>query len=167
MIGERIRATLPERPLDGRLVAGVCAGIGRRLELDVTLVRIAAVILILASGLGLVLYGALWIAMPEPRDGASREGRGAFARTASGVRFDVSHAARAIARDWNRLERSRWPRPLGRRWIALVAIGAGVLLLLASFGAFDWLNGTRAIGLVAIAVGVGVLVAMRGGGAAG
>ena len=166
MIGERIRAAFPERPLAGRLVAGVCAGIGRRFELDVTLVRIAAVVLILASGLGLVLYGALWIAMPGPRDAAPRGGRGAFARTAGGVRFDVGHAARAVARDWNRLERRPWPRPLGRRWIALVAIGAGALMLLASFGAFDWLNGTRAIGLVAIAVGVGVLVAMRGGGAA-
>ena len=54
------------RPRDEKKVAGVCAGIARYLGIDVTLVRV--VILLLAfwpPGVGLVIYVACWIAMPQ------------------------------------------------------------------------------------------------------
>jgi phage shock protein PspC (stress-responsive transcriptional regulator) len=52
------------RPSDGRLLAGVCAGIAERWSLDVTLVRISAVVLTLLSGVGLVAYVAAWLLTP-------------------------------------------------------------------------------------------------------
>ena len=54
-------APLFVRPRDGRLLAGVCAGIAGRWGLDVTLVRISAVVLTLLSGVGLVVYVAAWL----------------------------------------------------------------------------------------------------------
>jgi phage shock protein PspC (stress-responsive transcriptional regulator) len=47
-------------------VAGVCAGLAKYLDIDVTLVRIAAIAgIILSGGLGLLVYLAAWIIMPK------------------------------------------------------------------------------------------------------
>lgn len=48
---------------DGR-VAGVCAMLADRWRVDPLLVRVAALLLALSSGIGLVLYAAAWLAIP-------------------------------------------------------------------------------------------------------
>jgi signal transduction histidine kinase len=48
---------------EDRVVAGVCAGIARELGVDPTLVRLVFALLALAGGAGVVLYGAVWLAM--------------------------------------------------------------------------------------------------------
>ena len=49
-----------ERRADGRVIAGVCAGIAQALAVDVTLVRLVFALLALAGGAGILLYLALW-----------------------------------------------------------------------------------------------------------
>lgn len=46
-------------------VWGVCAGIAEYLDVDVTLVRLAFVLLTLAGGPGLLLYIAMAIVLPD------------------------------------------------------------------------------------------------------
>jgi phage shock protein PspC (stress-responsive transcriptional regulator) len=46
-------------------VAGVCGGIGRYFGFDPVLVRVAAVILSVFSGFGLVLYAVGWLVIPQ------------------------------------------------------------------------------------------------------
>ena len=53
------------RPRDGIKIAGVCAGIARYLDLDVTLVRIAWILLVIFPPPGLLLYVICWIVMPK------------------------------------------------------------------------------------------------------
>jgi phage shock protein PspC (stress-responsive transcriptional regulator) len=53
------------------LVAGVCGGIAERLEVDVTIVRVAFVVAACLWGIGVVVYLALWALVP-PADGAGR-----------------------------------------------------------------------------------------------
>jgi phage shock protein PspC (stress-responsive transcriptional regulator) len=55
------RIRWPRRPLEGRLLAGVCAGIAEQYLVDVTLVRLAFLLLALAWGLGLLLYSLIWL----------------------------------------------------------------------------------------------------------
>ncbi len=53
------------RPREDRMIAGVCAGFARYLGVDVTLVRIIAVILALCPPFpGLIAYLIAWILMP-------------------------------------------------------------------------------------------------------
>lgn len=52
-----------------RMIAGVCGGLAEYLNLDPVLVRLAFVVLGLASGVGLVLYVLLWIVMPTSSRG--------------------------------------------------------------------------------------------------
>jgi phage shock protein PspC (stress-responsive transcriptional regulator) len=53
------------RPLAGRKIAGVCAGIARHNHWDVTMVRVAFLAALLLHGVGLVAYVIAWIAMPS------------------------------------------------------------------------------------------------------
>lgn len=53
------------RPREGRMIAGVCAGIAKRWNVDITLVRIGAVALTLLSGVGLAIYLAAWLLTPS------------------------------------------------------------------------------------------------------
>jgi phage shock protein C len=51
---------------DDRMVAGVCSGIATYLGVDVTLVRLLAVLgLVFSLGTVLVAYVVAWILMPE------------------------------------------------------------------------------------------------------
>ncbi len=65
--GEGRRGSL-RRPLTGRYVGGVAAGIARWFGLDPLLVRVAFVVLSLFGGSGFLLYALAWAIVPE--DGA-------------------------------------------------------------------------------------------------
>jgi phage shock protein C len=56
---------------DGRLVAGVCAGLAAYFGIDPTLVRVGFVVLTAFGGLGALLYLGAWVVIPEETDGTS------------------------------------------------------------------------------------------------
>jgi phage shock protein C len=55
----------------GRLVAGVCTGLGDYFGIDPTLVRLAFVLLTFIGGFGALLYLCAWIVIPDETDGTS------------------------------------------------------------------------------------------------
>jgi phage shock protein PspC (stress-responsive transcriptional regulator) len=53
------------RPREGKKIGGVCAGVARYLDLDVTLVRLCWIIITIFPPLpGIILYIICWIIMP-------------------------------------------------------------------------------------------------------
>lgn len=153
---------LPRRATEGRLFGGVCAGLAHRYSADVTLMRLGFLLLALAWGVGLVVYAALWLVLPddETRDVGSL--RDSVKRNARHWRVEASRSHRYLQAAWARSGGdSNWPRPLTRRWVAVGLVAGGGAVLLASFGAFAWLTPVRAIGLAAMALGVGTLLSLR------
>ena len=74
-----------------KLVAGVCSGLASALRVEVGVVRLAFVLLALCGGIGVVIYGVLWISaqesdepVPPPRRGAAIDSAGILS-TAAGV----------------------------------------------------------------------------------
>ena len=70
------------RPRHPRAIAGVCAGFAQHFGWDLTVVRVLFVVFtILTSGLGVLVYAALWILMPdapyELSPGQNRQGTAA------------------------------------------------------------------------------------------
>jgi phage shock protein PspC (stress-responsive transcriptional regulator) len=64
----RLPRSLPRlrRTPDAAAIAGVCAGIGKSLRVDATLVRLTFALLAFAGGAGVAAYGGAWLAMaPE------------------------------------------------------------------------------------------------------
>lgn len=58
---DRLRRTVgPDR-----YVAGVSGGVARHLDIDPAIVRVLFVVLVFFGGTGLLLYGALWLLLPE------------------------------------------------------------------------------------------------------
>ncbi len=53
------------RAREGRKIAGVCQGLSNRFGIPVAAVRLVFLLSILLGGWGLIVYIALWIAMPE------------------------------------------------------------------------------------------------------
>lgn len=53
------------RSAEGRMITGVCAGLGRHTGIDPVLFRVAFAVLVLGSGLGIMLYIAAFLLMRE------------------------------------------------------------------------------------------------------
>jgi phage shock protein PspC (stress-responsive transcriptional regulator) len=65
-----------------RRIAGVCGGLGEFLDVDPVLFRVLFIVLAFLGGIGILLYVAFWIAMPDavPLDAdAQRPGSGGAA----------------------------------------------------------------------------------------
>ena len=68
-----IDQTTPQlrRPAEGRMLAGVAAGIARYLDVDVTAVRIILAVLAVVGGAGVPIYLAAWLLIPDEASGQS------------------------------------------------------------------------------------------------
>jgi len=59
------------RRREGRIVAGVCAGLAAYLGVDPNLIRLAFAVLTVFGGGGVLLYLVAWAVIPEEGEGAS------------------------------------------------------------------------------------------------
>ena len=59
------------RRREGRIVAGVCAGLADYFDLDVNLVRLAFAVVIIFGGIGVLVYVIAWAVVPEEGEKAS------------------------------------------------------------------------------------------------
>jgi len=60
------------RSLNGRMLAGVCAGVSDYFGVDVTLVRVIfAVVCVFTVGAGVLAYLAAWVIIPEEGQSSS------------------------------------------------------------------------------------------------
>ena len=145
-----------DRRADGRLVAGVCAGLAQHLGLEVVIVRLAFVLTLVADGIGLAAYLAFWVLVPqryEPhrgREGIQVLSYGALTVGASLLTASADAAQAALwpvvvvglggAILWQQAsgdQRQRWMRttanPLRRMWRRSLL---GALLVIVGIGTF-------------------------------
>ncbi|BAU85645.1 PspC domain-containing protein [Streptomyces laurentii] len=55
------------RPRDGRVIAGVCAGLARRFGISSNTMRVIFLVSCLLPGPQFLLYLALWVLLPEEK----------------------------------------------------------------------------------------------------
>jgi phage shock protein PspC (stress-responsive transcriptional regulator) len=60
-----------ERSSEHRVVAGVCGGLGRYLDIDPVVFRVVIAVLSLWGGVGLFIYGMAWLIVPLEGTGHS------------------------------------------------------------------------------------------------
>jgi signal transduction histidine kinase len=113
------------RDPDDRLLSGVASGVAEHLGLDPTPVRLGFVALTLLGGLGVILYGSLWLLLPV---------RG----------VDVPYAdAPGLAAATRQGRRSTRPRRSRKQEVSaalsLIVLGLGAVIFLQNAGL--WING--------------------------
>jgi phage shock protein PspC (stress-responsive transcriptional regulator) len=59
------------RPTEGRVLAGVAAGLARYFGISPVVYRVAFAALVLLGGSGFILYAAAWLVIPDERRGES------------------------------------------------------------------------------------------------
>jgi phage shock protein C len=65
-LGARVARRPLERAREGRKIAGVCMGLARHLDVDVTLIRLLTLVAALfTGGLGFIAYLVGWVIIPE------------------------------------------------------------------------------------------------------
>ena len=174
------------RSADGRVVGGVAGGIAEHLGLSPLLLRLAFVVLAVANGLGVVLYGVFWLLLPQsaaPRRGlADRHRLQVLALAAIGVgglllvqqvgaasplMLPLLLAAAGVGLVWQQADeaqRARWQSARGRPG-RLVVVAGGALLLVAGLAgvlAVVGLLGAAREGLLLSVLVVGGLAVLTG-----
>lgn len=54
-----------QRSTSNKMIAGVCAGIGKYFNLDPTIIRVLYVLMVFFAGFGILLYLILWLVIPS------------------------------------------------------------------------------------------------------
>lgn len=105
-----------------RHIAGVAGGLGRHFGIDPTIVRVLLVVLVFFGGAGLLMYGAVWLLVPE--DGVERAAiaTGPDARRTALILAAIVAACLAIGDAVNGFGFG-WP-------LAIVALAVGAYLVL-------------------------------------
>lgn len=55
------------RPAQGRVIAGVCAGLANNFGIDPIILRIVFAVSLFFGGAGALIYGLLWLLMPSEK----------------------------------------------------------------------------------------------------
>ena len=155
------RAGWPVRSRSDRVIAGVCGGVGARLGIDATIVRIAFVALALAW-VGVPLYLVGWILLPQAAaatDGTEPAGAALPARTAA---RRAAGMALIVAGTVLLVRHLGVSLPDAVIWPALcVAFGLGIVVWRVQPAAgLDRTAAMRiAAGTILLALGIGVIAA--------
>lgn len=124
-----------------KIIGGVCGGLAEYLNLDVTIVRVAFVLLALASGMGVLLYLLLLVIMPE---GSTQE-------IMEEIRLDGEEplkGERPLVEPAQQAER--------RQAAAVGLIGLGILFLLQQLGIIS-----AGVMLPVMIIGIGAYLILR------
>jgi phage shock protein C len=143
----------------GRMVGGVCAGLGSYSNIDPLIWRIVFVGLTLVNGLGILAYMLLWLLLPEAeaeyisQDEMVRRNTQEIGRRLQALARQASEAISGKnASPWHDRSRSQTLH------IGLVILGLGLLILLKNSGILHWLRFDLLWPLLLVALGVAMLI---------
>lgn len=109
------------RSRSDRKIAGVAGGLARHLDIDPVIVRVAVVVLTLFGGAGLLVYGGLWLLVPEEGSERAILGLDDRSRSLAVIGIGVLAALSLVGDSWG-----FWDFP----WF-LVVVGVVLALLLS------------------------------------
>jgi len=152
-----------------KMIAGVCGGLGDYFGIDPVLVRLVFVLLVFASGIGLLAYVILWIIVPT----ASRAGQPAEAVMRENIR-EMGERARELGQEVQESLRREPPSPEEqeaqaarqrerRFWFGAILILIGLLFLISNLNLLWWLEVGRLWPLIIVIIGIAFLLRGRRG----
>ncbi len=152
------------RSRSDRMIWGVCGGLAKYFDIDPTIVRIIAVLLAFASGVGVLAYVILAVVVPlesseatEPKD-VIKENVEEIKETASQLGEEIRST---FAREKGGTEETTKVRYRRRNVLGIILIVIGVLFLLANFNFFWWFRWAYLWPLILVAIGLLIIWGAR------
>jgi len=152
------------RSRSDKMIGGVCGGLAKYFDIDPTIVRIIAVLLIFANGVGILAYIIMAIVVPlegskvtEPKE-TVRENVEEMKETASELGREIRST---FAGEEGKPEEVAKVRHRHRNLFGIILIVLGVIFLLGSFNLFWWLHWGNLWPLILVAIGVLIILGAR------
>jgi len=152
------------RSRSDRVIWGVCGGLARYFNIDPTIVRIIAVLLVFANGVGILVYLILTIVVPLESSEVTtskeviRENIEEMKATASQIEHEIRST---LAKKKDASEEASKARRRSFNILGITLIVIGILLLLASFNFLWWLRWTYIWPLILIVIGILIILGTR------
>jgi len=152
------------RSRSDRMLWGVCGGLAKYFGMDPTIVRVLAVLLIFANGLGILAYVIMAIVVPlegskaaEPKE-AMKENVEEMKETASELGREVRSTFAEEEEESEAVDKVRHRR---RNILGILIIVIGLLFLLGSFDLFWWFSWGNLWPLILVAIGLLIILSTR------
>jgi len=152
------------RSRSDRMLWGVCGGLAKYFGMDPTIVRVLAVLLIFANGLGILAYIIMAIVVPlegskaaEPKE-AMKENVEEMKETASELGREVRSTFAEEEEESEAVDKVRHRR---RSILGILIIVIGLLFLLGSLDLFWWFSWGNLWPLILVAVGLLIIFSTR------
>ncbi len=134
------------RSRSDRMLGGVCGGLAKYFDMDPTIVRVIAVLLVFANGVGIVAYVIMAIVVPL---------EGSKVTTPKEVVEENVEEMKEVASELGREVHHR------RNALGITLVVIGILFLLGSFDLFWWFEWGKFWPLIIVAIGVLIIVGAR------
>ena len=144
-----------------RVLWGVCGGLAKYFDIDPTIVRVIAVLLIFADGLGILAYIIMAIIVPRegskvatPRE-AVKENIEDMKASASQVGSEIRSTferKEGEAVDVDRIHQRR------RSFLGIIIFVVGIVLLLGTLGLFWWFHWGIFLAAVILIIGLFIIL---------
>lgn len=146
------------------MIWGVCGGLAQYFNMDPTIVRVIAVLLIFANGLGILAYIIMAIVVPLEGSKATtaektvRENVEEIKQTAGKVGREIRST---LAEEKEEAEEVAKTHHYRRNILGIILIVVGILFLLGSFNLFWWFHWGNLWPLILVAIGVLIIVSTK------
>ncbi|HBY57817.1 MAG TPA: stress-responsive transcriptional regulator [Candidatus Atribacteria bacterium] len=138
------------------MIAGVCGGIAEYFDIDSTLVRLMAVLIVLLGGAGVVAYIIAWIVIPKNPEQVSDENFENREKLKEKIKKGAEDVIEEVKEHFES-EESYHKSEKNRRILGgIIVIVIGLIFLLNSF--FPWVGWGRLWPLILIAVGITIMI---------
>lgn len=142
------------RSTSDQMIAGVCGGLARYLQLETTLVRLFFALLALGDGVGILLYVILWLVMPREEQPAA-----AFNEQVRAGAEEIAAQAREMGADLQQAASHPSPQAGMLAGAALIIVGSIILVDNLNLPGLGWVSFSTLWPLLLI--GGGLLLLLR------
>jgi phage shock protein C len=138
------------------MIGGVCGGIAEYFDVDSTLVRLLAVLVVLLGGAGVIAYIIAWIVIPKNPEQESDEKFEKREKIKEKIKKGAENVIEEVKEHFESKESNHHTERNRRIWGGIIVIIIGVIFLSGSF--FPWVAWGNLWPLIVIALGIIIMV---------
>ena len=138
------------------MIGGICGGIAEYFDIDSTLVRLLAVLVVLLGGAGVIAYLIAWIVIPKNPEQESDEKFEKREKIKEKIKKGAENVIEEVKEHFESKESNHNIERNRRIWGGIIVIIIGVIFLSGSL--FHWVAWSNLWPLIVIALGIIIMV---------